>query len=304
MALQSSGQISLNDIKTELGAASTNVSLRAMSNTAGKASPDAISEFYGYSAAQYYYWDLSNDIKWGSANDKPVQSNTEDFSMSLWIRPQWAATDLNLIIFDLTPSGTTSAANRFFLQYDYGLNRFNAMYRSNATNFNAQWALHSNNSATSTGTSSNDKWTAANRGDTNTDGFINLVLTYDASESVASNAFKVYWNNRLITSSAVSNNGTRSNMTLNELTFCGNDHNTGGSRIADYMYMHMWDVVLRAADITAMYNSGAPISATDANITTNLIFADSSESVPNTGDNDGSGNYSFVSANSQSIVVI
>jgi hypothetical protein len=302
MALQSSGAISISQIKTELGSSSN--SLRTLSSAAGFTTPDAISEFYGYSAAQYYYWDLSNDIKWGSASDKPVQSNTEDFSMSLWIRPQWAATDLNLIIFDLTPSGTTSTANRFFLQYDYGLNRFNAMYRSNATNFNAQWALHSNNSATSTGTSSNDKWTAANRGDTNADGFINLVLTYDASESVASNAFKVYWNNRLITSAAVSNNGTRSNMTLNELTFCGNDHNTGGSRIADYMYMHMWDVVLRAADITAMYNSGAPISATDANITTNLIFADSSESVPNTGDNDGSGNYSFVSANSQSIVVI
>ena len=262
-----------------------------------------MSEFYGYSNAKYY-WDLSNDIKWGSAQDLPVQSNTEDFSMSLWIRPQWAATDLNLIIFDLTPSGTTSAANRFFLQYDYGLNRFNAMYRSNATNFNAQWALHSNNSATSTGTSSNDKWTAANRGDTNADGFINLVLTYDASESVASNAFKVYWNDRLITTSSVSNNGTRSNMTLNELTFCGNDHNTGGSRIADYMYMHMWDVVLRATDITAMYNSGTPISASDASVTTNLIFADSSDSVPNTGELDDSGNYDFVSANSQSLAVL
>jgi hypothetical protein len=301
MALQSSGAISISQIKTELGSSSN--SLRTLSAAAGFTTPDSMSEFYGYSNAKYY-WDLSNDIKWGSAQDLPVQSNTEDFSMSLWIRPQWAATDLNLIIFDLTPSGTTSAANRFFLQYDYGLNRFNAMYRSNATNFNAQWALHSNNSATSTGTSSNDKWTAANRGDTNADGFINLVLTYDASESVASNAFKVYWNDRLITTSSVSNNGTRSNMTLNELTFCGNDHNTGGSRIADYMYMHMWDVVLRATDITAMYNSGTPISASDASVTTNLIFADSSDSVPNTGDNDGSGNYSFVSANSQSLAVL
>ena len=44
MALPSSGQISLNDIKTEVGAASTNVSLRAMSSTAGKSVPDAVSE--------------------------------------------------------------------------------------------------------------------------------------------------------------------------------------------------------------------------------------------------------------------
>jgi len=49
MALQSSGQISLNDIRAELGAATTNVSLGAMSDTAGFAAQDKISDFYGYS---------------------------------------------------------------------------------------------------------------------------------------------------------------------------------------------------------------------------------------------------------------
>ena len=50
MALQSSGQISLNDIRAELGAATTDVSLGAMSDTAGFAAEDKISDFYGYSA--------------------------------------------------------------------------------------------------------------------------------------------------------------------------------------------------------------------------------------------------------------
>jgi len=49
MALQSSGQISLNDIRSELGAATTNVSLGAMSDTAGFSAQDQISDFYGYS---------------------------------------------------------------------------------------------------------------------------------------------------------------------------------------------------------------------------------------------------------------
>lgn len=49
MALPSSGQISINDIRVELGASATNQSLRAFSNTAGFTTPDAISEFYGYS---------------------------------------------------------------------------------------------------------------------------------------------------------------------------------------------------------------------------------------------------------------
>lgn len=60
MALPSSGQLSLNDIKTELGAASTNVSLGSMSNTAGFSEPDAISDFYGYSATTSYEGLLSS----------------------------------------------------------------------------------------------------------------------------------------------------------------------------------------------------------------------------------------------------
>ena len=60
MALPSSGQLSLDDIKTELGAASTNVSLGSMSDTAGFSEPDAISDFYGYSATTSYEGLLSS----------------------------------------------------------------------------------------------------------------------------------------------------------------------------------------------------------------------------------------------------
>ena len=304
MPLQSSGAISISDIKTELGSASN--SLATLSVGAGKTAPHSMSEFYGYSAAQpQYYWDLSDDIKWHAATDLPLESTSENFSASLWIRPQWAATDLNLVIFDLTPQGTTSTANRFFLQYDYGLNRFNAMYRSSATNFNAQWALHSNNGATGTGTNSTNTWTSSNRGNTNTNNFVHLVLTYTASESVASNAFKIYWNGVQLTNSALSNNGARYNMGLDELTFCGNDHNTAGSRIADYMYMHMWDAVLTATDIAKMYNSGTPISASAAGVLDrDLIFGDTSSSVPSANQNDNSNNYAFLSANGQSLVAL
>ena len=49
MALQSSGAISISQIKTELGSSSN--SLRALSSAAGFGTPDAMSEFYGYSAA-------------------------------------------------------------------------------------------------------------------------------------------------------------------------------------------------------------------------------------------------------------
>ena len=57
MALQSSGAISIGNIRTELGSSSG--SLRTLSALAGKSTPDAISEFYGFSAATYYEFSAS-----------------------------------------------------------------------------------------------------------------------------------------------------------------------------------------------------------------------------------------------------
>ena len=319
MALPSSGVISISDILTEGGVnPSETASLKGLAQGAlftintnspsypSSTAPFAISDWYGYNhsaqPSSQYYWDLSNDIQWDNATDRPLASTAEDFSASLWIRPQWTATDLNLIIFDLTPTGSTGTSNRFFFQYDYGLNRFVTRYRSSSSNFDRQWALHNNNTATGTGTSANNKWTASNRGNVNSDGVCNLVVSYDASQASAANAFKLYWNGTELTNTAASNSNNRSNMTLTEVTFCGNDHNTGGSRIADYMYMHMWDQVTSSANASTMYNSGTPISASDAGYTTNLIFGDTSTSVPSVNDPDNSGNYDFNTANGQSVV--
>lgn len=50
MTLVYSGQISLGDIADEFGSGRSNVSLRERSSLAGKGIPDAMSEFYGYTA--------------------------------------------------------------------------------------------------------------------------------------------------------------------------------------------------------------------------------------------------------------
>lgn len=52
MALQSSGAISISQIQAELGGS---YSLRALSAVAGFATPDAMSEFYGYSSSTTVY---------------------------------------------------------------------------------------------------------------------------------------------------------------------------------------------------------------------------------------------------------
>jgi hypothetical protein len=52
MALPPNGAISMSQIKSELSSASN--SLRQYSNTAGKTTPDSMSEFYGYSGCNEY----------------------------------------------------------------------------------------------------------------------------------------------------------------------------------------------------------------------------------------------------------
>jgi hypothetical protein len=53
MPLQSSGAISISQIRTEL--ASGSYSLRTLSAAAGKSVPDSMSEFYGYSSSSRVY---------------------------------------------------------------------------------------------------------------------------------------------------------------------------------------------------------------------------------------------------------
>lgn len=331
MALPSSGQISVSDILTEGGQSAPfdpvsfenleggnifQINTNSPSYPAGSA-PHALSEWYDYdhsAGASLYYWDLSADIKWNQSDPnatytQPLATSATDLSISLWIRPQWDTTDDNLILVDLTDSSANNNNNRFFLQYDYGLNRFIARYRSNSVNFDRQWALHQNNTQTGTGINSTDYWTSSNRGNTNTDGFIHLVLTYDASESTAGNAFKIYWNGSELSNQSATNSGTRTNVSLDEITFCGNEINSNGSRPSDFMYMHMWEAVVSSTSVGTMYNSGTPISAADASQSTYLIFGDTSTSVPNTnplnddiGDLDDASNFEFEEANGQSLV--
>jgi hypothetical protein len=52
MTLQGSGAISLSQIRNELSAINGSYSLRSLSSTAGKGTPDAMSEFYGYQ----FFW--------------------------------------------------------------------------------------------------------------------------------------------------------------------------------------------------------------------------------------------------------
>lgn len=79
MALPSSGQLSIGDISTELSMSKSNVSLGYVSDVVGFTEPDAISDFYGYSAtAGSQSFGIVNDGGYGSATEACEQAARED----------------------------------------------------------------------------------------------------------------------------------------------------------------------------------------------------------------------------------
>lgn len=264
MALQSSGQISINDIKTELGNSSG--SLATLSTAAGKSAPHAISEFYGYSALppndKYYSNDGAGDYINATTSTSPFSiSSTQDLSVCMWVKPQNTSSQNHMII----NFGNTNANgnNRMFISYTASVNRILTRYRSNSVNFDVQWALHDNSGVTGI-SSSTPAWSSTNRGSTNSDGWIMLTMTYDASQSSASNAFKLYWNDGAFSSQATSASGTRSTMDATKLRIGENLHLTdsGGNAHMDFDEIKIYDKVLSASEVTTLWNDGIALDST------------------------------------------
>ena len=92
MALQSSGQISISDIKAEQDNA--NNSLRGLSAVAGFSTPDAMSEFYGYSAGP-------SELSYLTLKIDPLSSNQLKFTLDNF-DPYWPDSPNNIVYFDIT----------------------------------------------------------------------------------------------------------------------------------------------------------------------------------------------------------
>jgi len=270
MALQSSGQISINDIKTELGNSSG--SLNTLSVAAGKAAPHAMSEFYGYanySNLKYYENDGTGDYISGSTGSAPFTINsTQDLAISMWVRPQNTADQNHLMI---NFSNTTSDGNnRLFISYTASVNRIITRVRTNSSNFDRQFALHDNSAQT--GLTTTNAWSANNRGNANSDGWINLTVTYDASQSNAEAAFKLFWNGSECTSTAASSNGSRGSIAATNYKIGENIHstNSGGNAFMDFDEIKVYDRIISSEAITNIYNSGV-IADSSQTSSTNLI---------------------------------
>ena len=111
MTLPSSGQISINDIRLELGASATNQSLRAFSNTAGFTTPDAISEFYGYSNLKSFSYNSSGN---GSRSGIEIVCALEDCEDAAYHNGGGDTPVVGNMVYSDSSGTTPLAAENFF----------------------------------------------------------------------------------------------------------------------------------------------------------------------------------------------
>lgn len=284
MALQSSGPISLSDIATEQGISTTNMSLRSMSNTAGFATPDAITEFYGYSAgvSNTNYWEFSNageGLVFQRAAGTTLSTGV-DMCVSFWFRPEWGATDVNAMLYEFTNSAT-AVTDRFFLLYDYGLNRLVARLRTNSGNSRGtHWNLNSNSSQTGI---SSGAWHSGNVGNVNSDGLAHIVITYDSSASTGQAAFDCYWNGVKMPNKITNLTTTIFNYQISHLAINRPPSSTGSARESQYdNFAFFHNKMLSQSEITALYNSGTSLIPSEVNEDDNVAFLFDAENDPPT----------------------
>ncbi len=289
MALQSSGAISIDDIRTELGV--TTGSLNTLSNSVGFSTPHSMSEFYGYTSS------VPNDLYWDFAEGQAVSFSGSaptaptDFSFSFWIRPEWANSDTNVLLFEINANNGNNS-DRLMLIYDFGFNRLVLRNRSGTSNYHINWALNQNSAAGNI-----SRWHSGSRGPVNSDGFAHIAGTMDPTQSLARNGLKLYWNGVAFGTTITESNSAPSSFSKTHM-YINQAFNGNGDRDASYDNIAFWfNRLLTSSEVGTLYNGGTPITATDAGLSTGLNFQADMESGTFA---DLTGNWSSISSTGQS----
>lgn len=299
MALQASGQIKISEILTEGGVSSTlaDTSLYNLENDNvfvvnpySAFRPDqsigannAISEWYKYDhtgTININYWNFASSgqgLRFARTSGTSMSTNV-DMSVSLWISPEWAASDTNVQLFDFNNS-TTVTTNRFFLLYDYGLNRFIARLRTNGTNSRGtHWNVNSNSSQTGI---SSGTWHQTQKGNVNSASFVHIVLTYDSSATTGQTAFELYWNGVKMTNKLTNLTGSIFNFDFEHIAINRACNGTGSSREAGYdNFAFFHNKMLSQTEITNLYNSGGSLPPEQVGEDDNVAFVFDAEDDP------------------------
>jgi len=253
MALQTSGSISISQIKAEVGSSSN--SLRTLSAAAGFSTPDAMSEFYGYSSYsndEFYRNDGINDyIQYDGADGSLIFGETP-ITVSFWVR-QNSEIHKNAQMLNFAPG--FSSNDRIMIDYNKTNSKLRFNHRADGTNTMKEYYLGSN---PDTGVRS--EWTVSDPGVVNALGFNMLTYVYDPSQS-GLDGLTVYWNETPLNHQAYVQ-GTRSNLPVVNARVGENIHTTASAGCAnmDFDEIKIFAEILSQDDITTLYNGGDMVS--------------------------------------------
>jgi hypothetical protein len=295
MALQSSGQIKISEIATELGVGGEpDLNLGGLStgsfgtiNTANAVAdrpdeepPHAMSEFYSYdhSASSVtdsdYYWlgDGVNDTLRFTNHSSTLFGSNDDFSYSGWFRVDETSNQMQWLgsFSEASPNGS----NQIFIQYNPTSARMQLRFRyGGGGNFHQRfWSISSTNNTSITGVNSNG-WYSTNRGNVNSEGFVHLVFTRDNSDSTSS-GMNLYWNGTKLPESIQFNSRSLASFDIKSAAIgdaVGSSPNNANVFKGGIDQVSVYDAVLSQSDITALYNSGTVATCADAGVTSNLL---------------------------------
>ena len=216
MAIKSSGSLRLRyDIAVEVNGASSNISLRALSNVAGFSKQDAMSEFYGYSSAppNTFGW-LGRDTYFRNAVQQPQSTFSAGITLMAWVKPNYP-TKKNQRLFGAGGSNRT-ARNEIRVHYISSLNRISVeVYdQVGVRRIRRQYPLHNSPNVAITGVSNSSVgWRRSQPGNVDSiTGLAHITATWEgASFGGSYTGLKLYWRGQELTYSV--NNNTTSTLT-------------------------------------------------------------------------------------------
>ena len=293
MALPSSGVISVSDILTEGQVnPSDTASLKQLAQGAiftintnspsypSSTAPFAMSDWYGYNHSaspvtpSLYYWlgDGVNDTLRFTNHSSNLFGSNDDFSYSGWFRVDETSNQMQWLgsFSEASPSGAT----KIFIQYNPTNARMQLRFRKGGGgNFHQRfWSISSTNNTSITGVNSNG-WYSTNRGNVNSEGFVHLVFTRDNSNTTSS-GMNLYWNGTKLPESIQFNSRSLATFNIRSAAVgdaVGSSPNNANVFKGGIDQVSVYNKTLTQSEVTALYNSGTPMTCSDAGVTTSLM---------------------------------
>lgn len=264
MAVKLSGQLSLRyDIAAEVNGASSNISLGDLSNVAGFANPDAMSEFYGYSSAppNTFAW-LGRDTYFRNALRQPQSTFSAGITLMAWVKPN-NPNKKNQRLF-AAGGNNRLARSEIRVHYISSLNRISVeVYDNNGIRrIRRQYPLHNSPNVAITGVSnSSTGWCRSQPGNVDpTTGLAHITATWEGATFGGSyTGLKLFWRGQELTYSV--NNNTSSTLATANGDYIAVRNNVGSGASSSTLdgYTDNFGVFLRAltpAEVTTVFSKG------------------------------------------------